>query len=148
MAVFRCGLPRQNDFYSFDGPMDPDLGNIFSHKSFFNFRILDGDVPDPRLPSDAPALCQVCGCYATKKCAKCQNVWYEFLCLSEFNWLFLFRYCHKDHQVIDWPRHKQVCGKEGQEGDQKVDPPNPPNSFLFKEYGIEMDQVGFCIYAF
>ncbi|KAK6021094.1 hypothetical protein OSTOST_13242, partial [Ostertagia ostertagi] len=26
IAVFRCCLPRENPYYSFEGPMDPDLG--------------------------------------------------------------------------------------------------------------------------
>ncbi|KIH63873.1 hypothetical protein ANCDUO_05824 [Ancylostoma duodenale] len=60
MTVFRCCLPRLNPYYSFDGPMDPDL---------------DGDVPDPRLPEDAPELCEVCGCYASKKCGNCGIAW-------------------------------------------------------------------------
>lgn len=57
LKAFRCQLPRANDYYSFDGPMDPDL---------------DGDVADPRAPADGPGLCRICGCSAAKKCAKCQ----------------------------------------------------------------------------
>ncbi|KAK6054924.1 hypothetical protein COOONC_07575 [Cooperia oncophora] len=37
---------------------------------------LDGDVADPRLPEDAPNLCRICGCYASKKCGKCGVAWY------------------------------------------------------------------------
>ncbi|EYC31792.1 hypothetical protein Y032_0003g1240 [Ancylostoma ceylanicum] len=109
MTVFRCCLPRLNPYYSFDGPMDPDL---------------DGDVPDPRLPEDAPELCEVCGCHASKKCGKCGTAWY----------------CCRDHQALDWTtRHKQCCGNVP---DPVAPPPltNPLNKFLFKEYGIEMDQ--------
>ncbi|KHJ83542.1 hypothetical protein OESDEN_16759 [Oesophagostomum dentatum] len=36
---------------------------------------VDGDVPDPRAPEDAPQLCEICGCYASKKCGKCGNSW-------------------------------------------------------------------------
>ncbi|EPB69594.1 VMA21-like domain protein [Ancylostoma ceylanicum] len=110
MTVFRCCLPRLNPYYSFDGPMDPDL---------------DGDVPDPRLPEDAPELCEVCGCHASKKCGKCGTAWY----------------CCRDHQALDWTtRHKQCCGNVP---DPVAPPPltNPLNKFLFKEYGIEMDQT-------
>ncbi|XGW15758.1 hypothetical protein V3C99_001311 [Haemonchus contortus] len=110
IAVFRCCLPRSNPFYSFDGPMDPDL---------------DGDVADPRLPEDAPSLCRICGCYASKKCAKCGVAWY----------------CCRDHQALDWTSgHKQACGSG--EGDSAISAPltNPSNRFLFKEYGIEMEQ--------
>ena len=56
LKAFRCQLPRANDFYSFDGPMNPDFG----------------DVPDPRALTDGPGLCKICGCAAAKKCAKCQ----------------------------------------------------------------------------
>ncbi|KAK6021095.1 MYND finger [Ostertagia ostertagi] len=109
IAVFRCCLPRENPYYSFEGPMDPDL---------------DGDVPDPHLPENAPSLCRICGCYASKKCGKCGIAWY----------------CCRNHQALDWTTgHKQSCGT----GD---DPACllllriHPNRFLFKEYGIEMDQ--------
>ncbi|CAD6186045.1 unnamed protein product [Caenorhabditis auriculariae] len=109
MAVFRCSLPRKNEFYSFDGPMDPDL---------------DGDVPDPRLPPDGPKLCSLCGCSATKKCAKCQNTWY----------------CSRDHQVVDWASHKTCCGVFPDESAEQPEPSNPANPFVFKEFGIELDQ--------
>ncbi|KAK5977805.1 MYND-type domain-containing protein, partial [Trichostrongylus colubriformis] len=109
IAVFRCCLPRENPFYSFDGPMDPDL---------------DGNVADPHLPENAPSLCRICGCYASKKCGNCGVAWY----------------CCRDHQALDWTTgHKQACGSGG---DSAVSAPlaNPSNRFLFKEYGIDMDQ--------
>ncbi|RCN33872.1 MYND finger [Ancylostoma caninum] len=116
MIVFRCCLPRLNPYYSFDGPMDPDL---------------DGDVPDPRLPEDAPELCKVCGCYASKKCGKCGNAWY----------------CCRDHQALDWTAgHKQSCGSVPDPA-ASIPLTNPLNKFLFKEYGIEMDQVS-CFICF
>ncbi|CAB3403360.1 unnamed protein product [Caenorhabditis bovis] len=107
LAAFRCALPRDNAFYSFDGPMDPDL---------------DGDVPDPRLPADAAKLCETCGCAATKKCAKCQAVWY----------------CSREHQALDWPTHKTTCGQPPCV--ESVEPKNPRNGFVFKEFGIDIDQ--------
>ncbi|KJH42873.1 VMA21-like domain protein [Dictyocaulus viviparus] len=107
MAVFRCCLPRENPFYSFDGPLDPDLV---------------GNTSDPYLPVDAPNLCEICGCYASKKCGRCGVVWY----------------CCRDHQALDWTSlHKDGCGTNTL---SEALPANPSNSFLFKEYGIEMDQ--------
>lgn len=109
ITVFRCCLPRENAFYSFDGPMDPDT---------------DGNVPDPWLSDGAPKLCRICGCYASKKCGRCGIAWY----------------CCRDHQAIDWTTvHKKSCGSDGVcEG--SPEPRNPSNNFLFKEYGIDMDQ--------
>lgn len=105
-AAFRCILPRANEYYSFDGPMDPDL---------------DGDVPDPHLPKDAPHLCELCGCFASKKCAKCGDAWY----------------CCRDHQALDWTTsHKVACGKPKVVEDEAK---NPSNLFLFKEHGICLD---------
>ncbi|KAK6054925.1 programmed cell death protein 2 domain protein, partial [Cooperia oncophora] len=50
------------------------------------------------------------------------------------------RYCCRDHQALDWTTgHKQACGTGG-DSDLSVPPANPSNRFLFKEYGIEMDQ--------
>uniref|UniRef100_A0A1I7V4Y8 MYND-type domain-containing protein n=2 Tax=Caenorhabditis tropicalis TaxID=1561998 RepID=A0A1I7V4Y8_9PELO len=109
LKAFRCQLPRANDYYSFDGPMDPDL---------------DGDVPDPRALSDAPGLCRICGCAAAKKCAKCQ----------------VARYCSQSHQVIDWPSHKLECAKAAENGSIADEQKNPQNAFVFKEFGIEIDQ--------
>lgn len=107
MAVFRCCLPRVNPFYSFAGPLDPDL---------------DGDVLDLHLSDDAPNLCGICGCYASKKCGRCETAWY----------------CCRDHQALDWTTvHKDVCGRNHV---SRIMSSNPPNKFLFKEYGIEMDQ--------
>lgn len=107
MAVFRCCLPRNNPFYSYDGPMDPDL---------------DGDVADPRLPEDAPNLCRICGCYASKKCGKCGVAWY----------------CCREHQAMDWTAvHRSGCGTDVSAVDSIT---NPQNRFLFKEFGVEMDQ--------
>lgn len=109
LKAFRCQLSRTNDFYSFDGPMDPDL---------------DGDVPDPRALVDGPGLCRICGCSAAKKCAKCQ----------------VARYCSQAHQVIDWPVHKQECGLAAEKGSIVDETKNPCNDFVFKEFGIEIDQ--------
>ncbi|CAI4228841.1 unnamed protein product [Auanema sp. JU1783] len=107
LKVFRCVLPRKNPFYSENNAMDPDL---------------DGDVPDPYYPADAPKLCRTCGCYASKKCAKCGEAWY----------------CCRDHQSLDWVTgHRTNCGTPASETDI---PKNPANSFVFKEFGIELDQ--------
>uniref|UniRef100_F1KXN5 Programmed cell death protein 2 n=1 Tax=Ascaris suum TaxID=6253 RepID=F1KXN5_ASCSU len=143
MRSFRCQLPRQNPFYSFSCALDPEL---------------DGDVPDPFANPSYPHLCQLCGCLATKKCARCQTVWY----------------CSRDHQAIDWSwSHKKSCGKcdeekskadsqpiDGQQADVTADETQislqkvcgahdegiwatpkrsiPANAFVFGEYAIEM----------
>uniref|UniRef100_A0A8R1HN38 MYND-type domain-containing protein n=1 Tax=Caenorhabditis japonica TaxID=281687 RepID=A0A8R1HN38_CAEJA len=109
LKAFRCQLPRANDFYSFDGPMDPDF---------------EGDVEDPRALSDGPGLCRICGCQAAKKCAKCQ----------------IARYCSQSHQVIDWPAHKLQCAQAATDGKITEEEKNPRNPFVFKEFGVEIDQ--------
>ncbi|VDK59039.1 unnamed protein product [Anisakis simplex] len=140
MRAFRCQLPRRNAFYSYDNAFDPDL---------------DGDVPNPFFnPSTYPNLCQICGCLATKKCARCQLVWY----------------CSREHQAMDWScSHKRICGKTEEEIRQldeqkqldesdkingndssversqddgvwsKSEISEPENGFVFGEYGIDMD---------
>ncbi|CAI2349251.1 unnamed protein product [Caenorhabditis sp. 36 PRJEB53466] len=85
---------------------------------------LDGDVPDPRALVDGPALCRICGCLAAKKCAKCQ----------------VARYCSQAHQVIDWPAHKLECAQAAADGMIADEPRNPRNAFVFKEFGVEIDQ--------
>lgn len=64
VRAFRCTLSRFNDFYASEQPIDPDL---------------EGDVPDPFWKQTYPHLCQICGCSATKKCARCESIWYFFL---------------------------------------------------------------------
>ncbi|EGT52227.1 CBN-PDCD-2 protein [Caenorhabditis brenneri] len=108
LKAFRCQLPRTNDFYSFDGPADPEFG----------------DIPDPYALADGPGLCRICGCAAAKKCAKCT----------------VARYCSQAHQVIDWPTHKLECAKAAENGSIEEEPKNPLNPFVFKEFGIEIDQ--------
>ncbi|VDP15318.1 unnamed protein product [Onchocerca flexuosa] len=64
VRAFRCTLSRFNDFYASEQPIDPDL---------------EGDVPDPFWKQTYPHLCQICGCSATKKCARCESTWCFFL---------------------------------------------------------------------
>uniref|UniRef100_A0A1I8ELJ9 MYND-type domain-containing protein n=1 Tax=Wuchereria bancrofti TaxID=6293 RepID=A0A1I8ELJ9_WUCBA len=88
VRAFRCTLPRFNDFYAFEQPIDPDL---------------EGDVPDPFWKQTYPHLCQICGCSATKKCARCESAWY----------------CSREHQAIDWSStHKKKCCKQSSNEDQ------------------------------
>ncbi|CAJ0943188.1 unnamed protein product, partial [Mesorhabditis belari] len=57
IAVFRCALPRENPYYLTDRSLDPDL---------------DGDIANP-IQTETPKLCEICGCYASKKCGKCMK---------------------------------------------------------------------------
>ncbi|KAL4002276.1 Programmed cell death protein 2 C-terminal putative domain family protein [Acanthocheilonema viteae] len=128
VRAFRCILPRFNDFYASEQPIDPDL---------------EGEVPDPFWKQTYPHLCQICGCNATKKCARCQSTWY----------------CSREHQVIDWSSsHKKECCKQSStnekvsttsdnDNDEKNDEYSwvrrkrsiAINAFVFPEYAIEMD---------
>ncbi|CAI5444361.1 unnamed protein product [Caenorhabditis angaria] len=111
LIALRCGLPRKNAFFGHDGPIDPDF---------------DGDVEDPHFDAKIYAkCCAICGCSASKKCAKCQAVWY----------------CSKEHQAIDWKIHKTTCcAPEIAENPAENEPKNPANPFVFKEFGMEIDQ--------
>lgn len=51
------------------------------------------------------------------------------------------RYCSREHQAIDWTTsHKLDCGKVDA-NKVATSPANPANTFLFKEYGICLDNV-------
>ncbi|GMT20573.1 hypothetical protein PFISCL1PPCAC_11870, partial [Pristionchus fissidentatus] len=107
LVAFRCCVPRVNAWYGEDGPLDADL-------------ICENEMPPP--PTDAPSLCRVCGCYASKKCAKCGDAWY----------------CSREHQAFDWKfGHRSACGQPVIEGEERK---NPENLFLFEEMGMEMDR--------
>lgn len=85
MKVFRCQLPKKNNFYS------EDLDSIPSSCYL-----------DPESPSSpfhyGNHLCSVCGVKAVSKCAKC-NVYY----------------CCREHQLEAWRNgHKEQCGSEDQ----------------------------------
>uniref|UniRef100_A0A1I7XVG1 MYND-type domain-containing protein n=1 Tax=Steinernema glaseri TaxID=37863 RepID=A0A1I7XVG1_9BILA len=120
--VFRCQLPRENDFYGMEA-LNPET---------------DVDVPNPFFDEKTyPHLCEICGCSASKKCAKCQEVWY----------------CSRDHQAIDWSLcgHKTTCGKpkpeandvemQEEEGKEFALPEKskPLNPFVFPEYIIDTE---------
>uniref|UniRef100_A0A8R1Y895 MYND-type domain-containing protein n=1 Tax=Onchocerca volvulus TaxID=6282 RepID=A0A8R1Y895_ONCVO len=125
VRAFRCTLSRFNDFYSSEQAIDPDL---------------EGDVPDPFWKQTYPHLCQICGCSATKKCARCESTWY----------------CSREHQTIDWiSSHKKECSKQNStDGHLSTIPVNEEmgdenswikrkrsvatNAFVFPEYAIEM----------
>lgn len=72
VRAFRCTLSRFNDFYASEQPIDPDL---------------EGDVPDPFWKQTYPHLCKICGCNATKKCARCESTWYFFHFLLKSDYL-------------------------------------------------------------
>ncbi|MCP9259148.1 Programmed cell death protein 2 [Dirofilaria immitis] len=125
VRAFRCTLSRFNDFYASEQPIDPDL---------------EGYVPDPFWKQTYPHLCHICGCNATKKCARCESAWY----------------CSREHQIIDWSAsHKKECSKQSStdeylstiSADEKIDDENSwikrkrsvaTNRFVFPEYAIEM----------
>lgn len=57
---------------------------------------MEGDDLDTKATSDTPhpiSLCGECNASATKKCSKCQKVYY----------------CSRDCQVKHWPMHKENC---------------------------------------
>lgn len=138
LRAFRCQLHRENLFYDKDRALDPDL---------------DGNVPDPLARPSYPRLCEICGCLATKKCARCQTAWY----------------CSREHQAIDWSTsHKKNCGNSPTEMEaasadvggvissaektaplEKKEADNgvwtkpkrsvPMNPFVFGEYSVDMD---------
>uniref|UniRef100_A0A0N5B8G6 MYND-type domain-containing protein n=1 Tax=Strongyloides papillosus TaxID=174720 RepID=A0A0N5B8G6_STREA len=118
IKVFRCQLPQVNDFYPTERMFDPDM---------------DSDVEDPMFDENSyPHLCEICGCFATKKCAKCGNKWY----------------CCREHQIVDWKsNHAKYCGVSEKSNDDNVvngyvnelKDILPLNECLFKEYKMEID---------
>uniref|UniRef100_A0A915D3T6 MYND-type domain-containing protein n=1 Tax=Ditylenchus dipsaci TaxID=166011 RepID=A0A915D3T6_9BILA len=112
--ILRCQLPRINDFYSSEAPLNPWVA---------------GDVPDPyHNLSTYAVLCGLCGCKATKKCSRCTSQWY----------------CSRAHQIADWnSTHKYVCGKSPisdlAQQEDKEQKECGPNLYIFREYAIEMD---------
>ncbi|KHJ92980.1 programmed cell death protein 2 domain protein [Oesophagostomum dentatum] len=62
------------------------------------------------------------------------------LTMSVFKDDMLILYCCRDHQALDWTSgHKQLCGSSDSTAPTKA-LTNPLNKFVFKEFGIEMDQ--------
>ncbi|XP_074641994.1 programmed cell death protein 2-like [Tubulanus polymorphus] len=75
--VFRCQLPRENKFYGYEPPL---------------VKSIDLDL---NFDTKCDTLCEVCGCYASKRCSKCKQV----------------NYCSQNHQKLDWKYgHKSSCG--------------------------------------
>uniref|UniRef100_A0A914GXT9 MYND-type domain-containing protein n=1 Tax=Globodera rostochiensis TaxID=31243 RepID=A0A914GXT9_GLORO len=118
-AVFRCQLPRENAFYSVESALCPAAV---------------GEMSDPFFdPSVFARLCVVCGCRASKRCARCARRWY----------------CGREHQIIDWNcLHKSECVQQpeafqqnGQNSQMKSDEKaeqRAKHGFAFKEFGIEL----------
>lgn len=113
LAAFRCCVPRVNAWYGADGPLDPDF-------------VMENEMPPPA--AGAPALCRTCGCFASKKCAKCGEAWY----------------CSREHQAFDWKAgHRSACGQQPVGGGAETGEEqrkNPENVWLFEEMGVEMDR--------
>lgn len=75
IKVLRSTLKRNNEFYSFDPPSEDHPTLDFSLNKW-------------------TTVCEVCGCYAEKKCSSCKSV----------------LYCSRQHQVFDWKeKHKNEC---------------------------------------
>lgn len=78
--VFRCQLERKNKYYSEKPP---------------NYDLLNEDTELKYPEQFGTKTCNYCGCFAEKKCAQCQLVFY----------------CSKVHQTRDWTEggHKSLC---------------------------------------
>ncbi|KAK0417236.1 hypothetical protein QR680_012898 [Steinernema hermaphroditum] len=121
IRIFRCQLPRKNDFYGMDR-IDPEV-------------VID--VPNPLFNEKTyPHLCQICGCGATKKCANCQEVWYCCRDHQAIDWSLC--------------GHKSACGKPKlspkdvemtEEGKEFALPEKskPLNAFVFPQYIIDVE---------
>uniref|UniRef100_G3PUL4 Programmed cell death 2 n=1 Tax=Gasterosteus aculeatus TaxID=69293 RepID=G3PUL4_GASAC len=81
VSVFRCQLPRKNEFYPYDPPSEDEPPS--------------GPEPDQRVLSvSGIRLCWVCGCPGNKACSRCHAV----------------NYCGKHHQTLHWKTtHKREC---------------------------------------
>lgn len=109
-AVFRCQLPRENQFYSFNGPTPLPSTSSSSFDPFFNSETF-------------AKLCVVCGCRAGKRCSKCSKR----------------MYCSRNHQIIDWQtNHREECGDEKDLTCAQKAKLREKQGFTFKEYGIEI----------
>ncbi|KAI1297191.1 Programmed cell death protein 2 [Halotydeus destructor] len=102
--VFRSQLSRSNDFYTFEPP---------------NFEAnSDSNLVFPE--QFKTATCNICGCWADKKCGSCHQV----------------SYCSRSHQILDWKDggHQVVC-KNLPTGQM----PQPCKNFLFPQYDIVIE---------
>lgn len=81
MKVFRCQLPRRNEFYPYDPPPEDEPPS-------------DPEPDQSVLSVSGVKLCWVCGCPGNKACSRCHNV----------------TYCGKHHQTLHWKHtHKREC---------------------------------------
>ncbi|NP_001134666.1 programmed cell death protein 2 [Salmo salar] len=76
LKVFRCQLPRRNDFYPYNPPSDEDP---------------NWTERDPGVHGSGVKLCKLCGCPGQKVCSKCHAVSY---CSKEHQTID-WKHCHK-----------------------------------------------------
>ena len=84
VTVLRSQLEVVNDCYTADGVRKNCELNGFSLISTTSKEALTG-------------YCTICACFASRVCSNCQFA----------------RYCCKEHQKLDWPRHKLLCIENG-----------------------------------
>ncbi|KAM6950239.1 programmed cell death protein 2 [Lycodopsis pacificus] len=81
VKVFRCQLPRRNEFYPYDPPPEDEPPS-------------DPEPDQSVLSVPGIKLCWVCGCPGSKACSRCHTV----------------SYCGKHHQTLHWKHtHKREC---------------------------------------
>lgn len=84
--VFRCQLPRINEFYPFDPPTDEMPEHV---------------LEDHQVLGSGLKLCRLCGCLGQKACSRCHSVTY---C------------CKEHQTIDWKKRHKKECANEGECG--------------------------------
>lgn len=70
------------------------------------------------------SLCNVCGCRAPHRCAKCK----------------LISYCSKAHQKFDWPEHRDECCVRSIKGIRHYLFDIPESKFLFPKYELTLEE--------